>query len=99
MKKAKLDLKEFVKDETGKVAQGNMLISTAIAQRMLQSGSKDEAVIIKMVNWAMELGKEGYIEIDEGDVKTIKDWVVQNEELFVIIKAPTIKALDKLKFK
>lgn len=96
---AKLNLNRPIVDESGEQVMAGSTIAKALGGTMIKSVSTVEADILKFFTWATELGKSGIIDIDEGDSKTIRDFVVNNEEVFVIIKAPVLKALADLKFK
>lgn len=95
----KLDLNVPILDANGDVAIENTTIAQALGNIMINSTSTSENDILKMFTWALQLGENGCIDIDEADSKTIKDFIVNNKEVFVIIKAPVLKAIDDLKFK
>lgn len=106
---AKLNLNRPIVDEMGDPikkpnSKGELIVddttlAKALGGIMIKSVSTVEADILKFFTWASELGKTGIIDIDEGDSKTIRDFVVNNADVFVIIKAPVLKAIDNLKFK
>ncbi len=96
---AKLNLNRPIVDENGEQVMADSNLAKALGGTMIKSVSTTEADILKFFTWATELGKSGTIDIDEGDSKTIREFVLNNEDLFVIIKAPVLKAIDDLKFK
>lgn len=103
----KLNLNLPIIDEKGepvqfKISEGKFEERTyaqVLGGTLLQSTSTADSDILKYFTWAMELGKNGFIEIDKADAKTIKVFVTGNPEIFIIVKAPIIQAIDALKFK
>ena len=96
---AKLNLKELVVDEEGLPIEGNLTFGRALGRAMLTSNSTAEIDILKLFKWAGELSRTYMIEIDEIDAKTIKNFIINDENLYILVKAPIIKKIDLLKFK
>ena len=99
MTKIKLNLRIPIIDELGKVTVPGRNVGSALAQQMLQSGSNEETEIYKIFDWALTLGKGDRIDLNEGDAKMLRKWIVDNKELFILVKAPALKAIDALDFK
>lgn len=95
---AKLNLNLPIVDETGSQVTPERTVGQTLAFTMIKSVNEQEGDIIKFFDWAQKLGSNKVLEIDEGDVKKLKDFVLKNKELFIIVKAPILKALDKIKF-
>lgn len=95
---AKLDLKLPIVDEKGDQVASEETIGTTIGKLMMKSVSDTEGDILKFFGWAQNLGSGKPIDIDEADSKTIKKWITESKELYVIVKAPVLKAIDNLKF-
>lgn len=96
---AKLNLDLPIIDELGNIVMKETSLAKALGGIMLKSTSTSDSDILKYFTWALELGKKGFVEIDKADAKTIKDFVVGNSEIFIIVKAPILQAIDALKFK
>ena len=99
MTKIKLNLRIPIIDESGKVTIPGRNVGSALAQQMLLSGSNEETEIYKIFDWALTLGKGDRIDLNEGDAKMLRKWIVDNKELFILIKGPALRALDALDFK
>ncbi len=103
MTKLKLNLNKKIDPEISNIFPGigmpNETNGQAIAKIILQSNSTNEPNIYKLFDWALQLGKNELLELDEGDVKILRDWVVSHTELFLLIKTPVLRELDKLDFK
>lgn len=50
---------------------------------------------LKAMGWALSLSKDGTIEIDDVDKKTLTDFIEANEQLPNLTKYAIIKALEK----
>jgi hypothetical protein len=95
---AKLNLNVPVVDETGSILNPEKTLGQTLAFVMVKSINKVETDIIKFYDWAQKLGENKPLEIDEADSKKLKDFVINNEDMYLVVKAPIIKAIDKLKF-
>lgn len=96
MKKLQLDFPVF--DEDGKNIDPQKSAGKLLAASLLRRASNDEGDITKLFGWAMILAKDEPIEIDKGDYKKLKTLVVSDPDMFIILKAPLLDALEKLKF-
>jgi len=95
----KLNLEGLVLDEKGVPIEGGKLtFGRALGKAMLTSNSTAEVDILKLFKWAGELSRTDEIEVDEIDAKIIKDFIINDENLFILVKAPIIKVIDALKF-
>lgn len=87
------------KNVAGKPVMDQLSLATSLGGSLLESGDTSEVGILRLYTWALELGKTGIIELNQADAEELKQFVINNEALFVIIKAPILKELEKLKFK
>lgn len=97
MKKVKLDLNLPILDQSGKEVLDTTL-AQALGGCMLNSENTSEVNILKYFTWALELGKTGELELDAADVVLLKNYIIENPTLFIIVKAPILKELEKLEF-
>jgi len=96
MSKVKLGFQ--INDEEGKVIGDGRSAGKILAGSLMRTASKDkEADILKYYDWAMKLGKNEPLELDEGDVTILKDFITKDEMMFVLVKAPLIRALNNAK--
>lgn len=95
---AKLNLNKQVVDEMGQSIKSDKTLGQTLAFTLIKSINKNEGEILKYFEWAGKLGKNESLTLDEGDAKILKDFVLGNDDLFVIAKAPILKAVDALKF-
>lgn len=78
----------------GKVIQDKQLMSNILAAQLVQSVSGNP---IKFFDWAVKLTNEGIIDVDQADIKVLRDFVEGHPQLFIIAKAQLIKEFDKVK--
>jgi hypothetical protein len=64
-----------------------------------EQGMKDEVKIIKYFGWARQLKANGILELDEGDMMELKDFVKNHPTAFLFFKYPVIKAFNDAKSK
>ena len=95
----KLNLNLPLVDENGKAVMEKTTIAQLLGGTLLQSDTTSETDILKFFTWALELGNKGVIELDESDARKLKNFVVSNKPIFVILKHPILQAIDNLKFK
>ena len=95
----KLKLNSPIMDEFGQIVIKDMTIGQSLASRLMKSVSNDETKILKFYNWAKVLGKDNPLELDEVDAELLKQFVINDQELFNIVKAPVVRAINSLKFK
>lgn len=94
-----LNLTKVLTDESGEATKPETTLAKALGAIMIKSGTTDESQILKFFTWALELGQKGKIELDKADASTLRKFVVEHPDLFIIVKAPVIQEIDKLKFK
>lgn len=94
----KLDLNIQITDESGKPLANGVTLAKSLGSTMLQSGETKEVDILKLYMWALQLGKDGIIEIDKLDLIILKTFVIENKSMYIIVKAPILKAIEELKF-
>lgn len=96
---AKLNLNRPLVDEKGEQTMIDTNLAKLLGGALIRSASTEESDILKFYLWATELGKSGILDLDEADSKKLKNWLVKNEDVFIIVKAPILKMLDDMKFK
>lgn len=94
----KLNLNKPLLDETGKEVMKPLTLASSLGNTMLKSEQTTEVDILKLYTWALTLGKTGILELDEADAKALKTFVIEDPTLYIIVKAPILKEIDKLKF-
>lgn len=52
---------------------------------------------LKFYDWAQDLNQQKELILDESDIKTLYDFVKDHKELFVVAKAPIMKAINNAK--
>lgn len=62
---------------------------------LLISEVKGDAV--KFFDWAMTFNKKQTVQMDNSDVKKLRDLVENSEKITVLVKAPVMNYLDSLK--
>lgn len=93
-----LDLNIPITDEAGTKLPSGTTLAKSLGSTMLQSGQTKESDILKLYTWALQLGKTGILELDEADAVALKTFIIENTQLYIIVKAPVLKEIEKLKF-
>lgn len=96
---AKLRLNIPLMDEEGKPVVPSATLAKVLGSTMLKSGNTVESDILKFFTWALELGKSGEIELDKADSVFLNKYIVEEPNLFIIVKAPIMQEIENLKFK
>lgn len=70
--------------------------SKALAELLeTQQGVTDEVKIIKHFNWALQLKATGILELDEGDLLELKNFVKDHPTAFLFFKQPVMVAFSQ----
>jgi|GEM_PF-4735399 len=56
---------------------------------------KTEADIFRVIGWGQELVKTGKLSANEGDIKTLKSFIVEHEVMSTILKYHLLKICDE----
>jgi len=89
-----LDFSFHLTDPTGKQVD-TKTAGGILADLLMRAVLKDESKIVKYFDWASALTKTGIIEVDRGDEKELKNFITENENLFVLAKAPMLRKFDE----
>lgn len=96
MAKIKLDFP--VLDENGEVLNKDKTAGQILASALLRAAGEDESDILKFHMWALRLGSNLELDLDEADKKTLHKHIVNDKTLPVVTKAPIMILLDSIKF-
>jgi len=61
--------------------------------------SNDTRSPVKLWNWAVQLSKDGILEIDKADSELLKDVILKNEMIFAAAKGQLLEIIDAAKEK
>lgn len=95
---AKLNLDIPILDEFGAPVMPETNIAKTLAGTLIRSMATVESDIVKHFEWAGKLAKSGVLELDKSDSENLKTFVINNEEIFNIVKAPILSLISKLKY-
>lgn len=85
-------------DLEGNDVEPKTTLALALGNTLLQAVQKNEGDILKYFDWAGQLAKAGEIKLDAGDAVALKKFIIDHDGLYVITKAPILKAMADLKF-
>jgi hypothetical protein len=89
----KINLNKNLIDIDGEVMP-NVNAGKLLAQQLAQSAKGDP---VKLWGWALKLNAGEELELDKSDFETLKSFVNNNENLFVISKAQILDLLGDFK--
>lgn len=88
----KLDLSSKIKSIDGEDFSETFAL---VLSKILMSSNKGDA--IKLYDWAMNLHKDGSIEIDNSDKNILTKFIETTESISILIKGQLLKILGELK--
>lgn len=91
----KLNLDLTVLDENGEEV-GDQNVAQIVAGRLMRNASKEESDILKFFSWAQDLSKNNELDLDKGDLKKLRKFILEDDMMFIVVKAPAIEAIDAL---
>lgn len=89
-----IDLNELIIAPEGKPLS-DRTAAMILSDQLLMHASSQEAEIFKFFDWGYALAKKGAIEIDAGDLRVLKDFIVAQGKLSVIVKGFLLKKLKE----
>jgi hypothetical protein len=95
---AKLNLNIPMLDENGEVIMEGRTLGLGIGAQLLQTNFQDENDIIKFFGWAGTLSRNEELELDKADAAKLKEFIINDPNLYLVSKAPALELIDKLKF-
>lgn len=81
---------EVLKDETGKNVNAGRFLADSMAMEMLE----DKKMVVKYMQWSIELYKTGIIEVDEADATMIEDFISKSRRMIALIKYQLLQAVS-----
>lgn len=70
-------------------------VSKLLGELLLRDVLTDETKIVKFFDWARELNKSGELEVDRADAKVLKDFIIDNKNMFVVAKAQMLQKFEE----
>ncbi|KKL89879.1 hypothetical protein LCGC14_1910290 [marine sediment metagenome] len=93
----KLNLTFDITDDDGKVIVDGKSAGRILAGYLLRFPAKDkEADILRYHEMAMKLSRDEIIEVSDSDFEFLKNFIIKDENMFVIAKAPIILYLNSV---
>ena len=89
----KVDFNFQIKDGKNKVID-NRTGAEILAFYLNQAILKEEAMIVKFHGWAVKLSRHEVLELDDGDIVILKEFILKHDQIFVITKQPILVALN-----
>lgn len=91
----KINLNFQLLDFDGRPASGDgRTLGQLIAHLLITADLDDEPDILKFYNWAKNLHEGHAIDLDSGDQKKFKDFIIKHKQPSVLVKNKIIEIMD-----
>lgn len=79
--------------------KNEMKLATSLANHLanIPAGNEQESDIFRVIGWGLDLVKSGKIELNEGDVKKLRELITANTVMSRLVKYQLLKVLDNEK--